>query len=97
MLTPELSVSNMSSGRAENDGERENSPVAMVEEDEGRDVVAELLRRGCVVSEVEGDEVQSFPRSAGFGVVEHGVAELAQLAVMAGHRQTEKKGQLRQF
>jgi hypothetical protein len=92
-----LLVTNTGSGRTENDKEWKNLTVAVVGEDEGRDVVAELLRRGSVVREVEGDEAQPFPRSAGFGVDKHDDAELAQLAVMAGTPSDREKRQLRQI
>jgi hypothetical protein len=92
-----LLVTNTGSGRTESDKEWKNLTVAVVGEDEGRDVVAELLRRGSVVREVEGDEAQPFPRSAGFGVDEHDDAELAQLAVMAGTPSDREKRQLRQI
>ena len=91
-----LLVSNTSSGRTENDGEWKNLTVAVLGEDEGRDNVAELLRRGSVVREVEGDEAQPFPRSVGFGIDEHDDAERAQLAVMAGTPSDREKRQLRQ-
>jgi hypothetical protein len=60
------------------------------------DVAAELPPRGGVVREVEGDEAKPFPCSAGFGVDEHGDAELAQLAAMARETSDREERQLRQ-